>query len=251
MIFAAGLGTRLRPLTDSLPKALIPVGGKTMLERVILKLRDAGIERMVINVHHHAEKIRDFLAMHNNFGVYISISDETAMLLDTGGGVAAAAPLLLDGVDEPVLIHNADILTDFPLADMMADFGLSDRDASLLIADRKSSRALLFDGDGRMRGWCRTDGSEIRPAELVADGLDQYAFGGVHIISPRVIEALVEYAAVNRNVFSITDFYIDTCKDFNYIGWHPAGRFAWFDIGRPATLEAARMWADSADAVNH
>lgn len=92
MIFAAGLGTRLRPLTDSLPKALIPVGGKTMLERVILKLRDAGIERMVINVHHHAEKIRDFLAMHNNFGVYISISDETAMLLDTGGGSTHQKP---------------------------------------------------------------------------------------------------------------------------------------------------------------
>lgn len=251
MIFAAGLGTRLRPLTDSLPKALIPVGGKTMLERVILKLRGAGIDRIVINVHHHAEKIREFLREHDNFGVDISISDETAMLLDTGGGVAAAAPLLLEGAAEPVLIHNADILTDFPLEDMMADFGLSYSDASLLIDDRKSSRALLFDGNGRMRGWCRTDGSEIRPAELVTDGLDRYAFGGVHIISPRVIEALVEYATWRGRVFSITDFYIDTCRDFSYIGWHPAGRFAWFDIGRPATLEAARRWVETAGGVNH
>lgn len=246
MIFAAGLGTRLRPLTDRLPKALVPVGGKTMLERVILKLRDAGIDRMVINVHHHAEKIMGFLALHDNFGVDISISDERTMLLDTGGGVAAAAPLLLDGAAEAVLIHNADVLTDFPISDMMADFGRSECDASLQVDERKSSRAFLFDGGGRMRGWCRTDGSEIRPAGLVTDGLDRYAFGGVHIISPQVIEALVEYSAKQGKVFSITDFYIDTCSDLRYCKWYPPERYVWFDIGRPATLDAACRWVESA-----
>ncbi|WP_371136652.1 sugar phosphate nucleotidyltransferase, partial [uncultured Duncaniella sp.] len=117
MIFAAGLGTRLAPLTDSCPKALIEVGGKPMLRRVIERLRDAGVGEMVVNVHHHADMIRRYLE-ENDFGVRVMISDESDMLLDTGGGVARAS-ILLEG-DEPVMLYNADIFTDFPIAEMVA-----------------------------------------------------------------------------------------------------------------------------------
>lgn len=240
MIFAAGLGTRLRPLTDSTPKALIEVGGRTMLERVILKLRDAGVSRMVVNVHHHAAQVVDYLNANGGFGADISVSDETGRLLDTGGGVVHAASLLRAGGAEPVVLHNADILTDFPLGDMIAAHELTAPDATLLVARRKSSRGLLFDGCGVMGGWWRTDGSEIRPAGVNPDNFESFAFGGVHIIAPSVIDALEEYAATAGEVFSITPFYADRCRFMCFRSFMPEGEYRWFDIGRPETLRLAR-----------
>ena len=142
MIFAAGLGTRLRPLTDNMPKALVSVAGKTMLERVILKLKDAGFHDITINIHHFGSQIIDFLRANQNFGVDIHISDERGELLDTGGGIKKAR-LLLES-NEPFLIHNADILTDLDLNAFYHHHLESDADATLLTNHRKTSRYLLM-----------------------------------------------------------------------------------------------------------
>ena len=142
MIFAAGLGTRLRPLTDNMPKALVPVAGKTMLERVILKLKDASFHDITINIHHFGSQIIDFLRANQNFGVDIHISDERGELLDTGGGIKKARPLLES--NEPFLIHNADILTDLDLNAFYHHHLESDADATLLTNHRKTSRYLLM-----------------------------------------------------------------------------------------------------------
>ena len=151
MIFAAGLGTRLRPLTDNMPKALVSVAGKTMLERVILKLKDAGFHDITINIHHFGSQIIDFLRANQNFGVDIHISDERGELLDTGGGIKKARPLLES--NEPFLIHNADILTDLDLNAFYHHHLESDADATLLTNHRKTSRYLLMNQDNRLCGW--------------------------------------------------------------------------------------------------
>ena len=153
MIFAAGLGTRLTPLTDHMPKALVPVAGKPMLEHVILKLIASGFDEIVINVHHFAEQIIDFLKDKNNFGIKIWISDETEELLDTGGGIKKASSLLND----PFLVHNADILSNVDLKPLY-DFHLaSESAATLLVSPRKTVRYLLFDQTHRHCGWINKD----------------------------------------------------------------------------------------------
>ncbi len=234
MIFAAGIGSRLKPFTLSHPKALVEVGGVPMLERVILKLKAAGVGHIVVNVHHFADQIITFIKENNNFGCDILVSDERDELLDTGGGLLKAAPLFLP--DVPIVLHNADILTDFSIADMARDL---DCDARLLVSRRSSSRALYFDKDMRMRGWGNLKAGEIKPANLCTDGLNPLAFGGVHIIKPSVLGALKEYAPAK--VFSIIDFYVHACPTLCIEGYAPAdGTYRWFDVGKPETLEAAR-----------
>ncbi|MDE6174694.1 MAG: NTP transferase domain-containing protein [Duncaniella sp.] len=151
LIFAAGLGTRLGSITQTCPKALVEVGGEPMLKRVILKLKRAGIDDMVVNIHHHADMIRDYLSSNNNFGVNILLSDESNELLDTGGGLLKAKDLLV--TDSPVLLHNADILTDFNVSEMIESHRKSEADVTLLVAQRTTSRYLLFDDTLRMKGW--------------------------------------------------------------------------------------------------
>ncbi len=237
MIFAAGLGTRLRPLTDTLPKALMNVGGKPALQRVVERLKSAGICEMVVNVHHFPDKIIGFLNDNGNFGVNISVSDERNLLLDTGGGLCRALPLL--GDDEPVLLHNADIVSDFPIEEMIAAHEASGVDATLLVADRQSSRRLLFDASGRMRGWRNMTTGELRPSGISSVGLSPLAFGGVHIVSPRLFPLLDEYGRKNGDVFSITPFYIATCHVADIRAFSPRKSYRWFDIGRPESLAAA------------
>ena len=150
MIFAAGLGTRLRPLTDNMPKALVPVAGKPMLERVILKLKESGFNDITINIHHFGDQIIDFLRVHNNFGAEIHISDERDMLLDTGGGIKKARPFL-DG-NEPFLVHNADILSEVDLRSFYRHHLESKAKATLLVSERQTSRYLLFDKEHNLHG---------------------------------------------------------------------------------------------------
>ena len=146
MIFAAGLGTRLKPLTDHMPKALVPVAGKPILEHVIGKLKSSGFDEVVINVHHFADQIIDFLKAKDNFGIKIWISDETDELLDTGGGIQKAAPYF----DEPFLVHNADILSNVDLKALYDFHRTSGNDATLLVSPRKTVRYLLFDEKNRL-----------------------------------------------------------------------------------------------------
>lgn len=240
LIFAAGLGTRLKPFTLEHPKALVPVGGVPMLERVIRKLKAAGIDRMVVNVHHFADQIIGFLSANNNFGVDISVSDESGQLLDTGGGILAAREWLDAG--EPVLVHNADILTDFDISGMMRSHLEQRADATLLVAERATSRYLLFDQDLRMRGWTNVATGEVRMpclcSERSAASLRRLAFGGVHIISPSVFGALEAYAGGVR-AFPIMPFYISECGSMVIGGYMPSAPYRWHDVGKPESLAAA------------
>lgn len=238
MVFAAGLGTRLRPLTDSMPKALVEVGGVAALQRALHSIRDAGIVDVVVNVHHFPQMIRDFLHEKDNFGLNISISDESEQLLDTGGGLLRA--LEITGQDEPVLLHNADIVSDLRLEEMTECFEREQCDAMLLTSVRDSSRRLLFDADGIMHGWKNMSTGETRPDTLDDSCLEPRAFGGIHIVGPRVFPLLKDYARQNGDVFSITPFYVASCSECRIRSYTPSRPFRWFDIGRPESLAAAQ-----------
>lgn len=241
MVFAAGLGTRLYPITKSKPKALVEVGGVPMLQRVIEKLIDNRVDELVVNVHHFPDMIIDFLKIHDNFGIKIHVSDERALLLDTGGAILKAREYL-DG-DEPFIVHNADILTDFNLREMIEAHMNSKADVSLLMSKRESSRYLLLDNDMRMKGWINAKSGETKPNGICEDGLNRLAFGGVHVVSPSIFRKLDCYNNGVGEVFSITSFYIDSCGELDIRGYVPPDDYYWFDIGRPTTLEkACRMF---------
>ncbi|MBR5331940.1 MAG: nucleotidyltransferase family protein [Muribaculaceae bacterium] len=238
MIFAAGLGTRLRPLTNDRPKALVEVGGVVMLERVINRLKSHGITEIVINIHHFGEKIIDFVKENNNFGIDIHISDERDLLLDTGGGILKAQQWL-DG-DEPIIIHNADILTDFNLHKMVEQHINNNADATLLVADRKTARYFYIGENNRLNGWTNISTGEVKPADYVAPNSDKLrAFGGVHIVSPSIFSELQNYSTEPK--FSITPFYIDRCKDLKIMGYTPNEKYQWHDIGKIESIAVAEQ----------
>lgn len=237
MIFAAGVGSRLKPFTDHHPKGLVEIGDKPMLDIVILNLIRAGIERIVINIHHFGEQITAFLA-NRNFPVEILISDEREKLLDTGGGLAKAAGLFYK--DQPVLLHNADILTGMPISSFINTFETVSCDALLSTADRQSSRKLLFDRDGRLQGWENCSNGQTRPADIpnITD-LQRLAFNGIHIVSWRIIEML-QRDATEEEIFSMTPFYLNHINNLD-IRCHTTN-YNFFDVGKPQTLEQARQY---------
>ena len=238
MIFAAGLGTRLRPLTNDRPKALVEVGGVAMLERVINRLKSHGITEIVINIHHFGEKIIEFIKENNNFGINIYISDERDLLLDTGGGILKAQQWL-DG-NEPIIIHNADILTDFDLHKMVEQHINSNADATLLVADSKTARYFYIGENNRLNGWTNISTGEVKPADYIALNTDKLrAFGGVHIVSPSIFSELQNYSTEPK--FSITPFYIDRCKDLKIMGYTPNEKYQWHDIGKIESIAIAEQ----------
>lgn len=245
MIFAAGIGSRLRPITDSIPKAMVEVCGITMLQHTIMRMADADITDIVVNVHHHASKIVDFLADNAMFGLNIAVSDESAQLLDTGGGLLKAAPLL-QGADA-IVLHNADVFTDISLQRLLEKFEHEGADAMLAVRHRSSSRYLLCDDKQRMRGWINVNTGEIKPPTLKtgeADTLDKVGFCGIHVIrASSVMPQLREYADVAGRVFSMTPFYIDRCDSLDIRVDMADEQASWFDIGRPETLALARQAA--------
>ena len=207
LIFAAGLGTRLKPLTDTMPKALVPVGGVPLLERVIVKLTAAGYDDIVINVHHFAGMIRDFVAAHDNFGVKVAFSDETDLLRETGGGIRHAAPLLAG--DGPFIVHNVDILSNLDLPWFRAQHRADDL-ATILVSDRPTQRYFLFDDDGLLVGWTNLATGEIRSPYpgIDPDHCTRLAFSGIHCISPAIFPLMQEWP----EKFSIVDFYLSACR---------------------------------------
>lgn len=239
MIFAAGLGTRLRPLTDHTPKALVPIAGKTMLERVILRLKDAGFNDITINIHHFGEQIIEFLRTHNDFGATIHISDERDRLLDTGGGIKKARPFL-DG-NEPFLVHNADIICDVDLAELYRHHRESNAEATLLVSERQTSRYLLLDDDNLLHGWINKSTGETKPGDFVFQEGEyrEMAFGGIHVISPSIFRQME--SAQWEGKFSIIPFYLSVCKTTRIQGY-PLQGCHWFDIGKPETLEKAENY---------
>ena len=239
LIFAAGLGTRLRPLTNDRPKALVEVAGVTMLERVIRRVAEAGFDDITVNIHHFGQKIIDFLDEHDNFGLDIHISDERDLVLETGGGILKARQWLDD--DEPFLVHNADILTDLDLRAMYDNHCASDALATLLVKDRITQRYFVFDDAMRLQGWINKKTGEMRPQGFIhnPETMLERAFGGVHVISPRIFPLLEEEAEALGPKFSITPFYIDVCREQHINGYEPAEAYSWFDVGKPETLKEA------------
>lgn len=245
MIFAAGIGSRLKPFTNSHPKALAPVAGKPALQWAIDKFSRPDIALIVVNTHHFAEQITEYLSsagVHGN-GNYcappIAISDESDRLLDTGGGLLKAAPMLSG--TEPVWLHNADIITDFDLDDMARTFAADQAYVTLLVSDRPSARRLWFDrATRRLAGWENTATGETRPEGFLPDPATHFpaAFGGVHLIRPdRVFPLLEEYAGIAGPVFSMTPFYIWAARRLSITACVIPGPYRWFDIGTPEKLE--------------
>lgn len=233
MIFAAGLGTRLKPLTDTMPKALVPVAGKPMLEHVIGKLKASGFDEIVINVHHFAQQIISFLKEKDNFGIKIWISDESEELLDTGGGIKKAAPYF----DEPFLVHNADILSNVDLKAMYDYHLTSGNDATLLVSPRKTVRYLLFDEENRLQGWVNKDTLQTKPEGFVyqPEVQKEYAFGGIHIISPTLFNYMGDEWT---GKFPLMDFYLQTCHQAR-LGGYVKEDLQLIDIGKLDTLAKA------------
>lgn len=239
MIFAAGMGTRLKPFTLEHPKALVPVCGIPMLQRVILKLKSAGVYSMVVNVHHFSEQIVDFLKENDNFGVDIAISDESECLLETGGGLLKAKDMLIG--DEPIIVHNADILTDFDIRKMVDAHKKNNALATLLVSKRDTDRQLLLDDNMRMHCWTKLSTGQVLPESSYKADLQPWAFGGVHLLSPQIFDLLAEYADGQKSSsFSIMPFYISKCSEMVINGYSPEERYYWHDIGKPESLERAQ-----------
>lgn len=232
MLFAAGLGTRLKPLTDTMPKALVPVGGRPLLQIMLEKLISAGATEIVVNVHHFAEQIIDYVSNHQ-FDVPVKISDESDELLDTGGGLKNAAALFSD-TSEPILIHNVDVLSNADLAQFYASS--KQFDAALLVSRRETSRYLLFDNDMRLCGWTNTQTGEVRSpyGELDVSSLRRYAFSGIHLFSPRLFEDMRPFP----RRFPIIDFYLSLCAERDIRGVLNEN-LKLLDVGKTATLSQA------------
>ena len=254
MIFAAGLGTRLKPLTDTMPKALVPVGGAPLLDIIIRRLRGQGYDRFVVNIHHFSQMIIDHVAQ-QDYATLVRFSDESDQLLETGGGLKKAAPLFDDS--EPILIHNVDILDN-------VDFGwfsrqhLPEEDAVLLVSKRKTKRYLLFDNAMRLKGWINNETGEIRSPfpwlrnmELSIDEdlqvvshlspltspLNAFAFSGIHSFSPRLFSLMDQFP----ERFPIIDFYLSVCHRSMIVGL-VKNDLRLMDVGKIDTLDQAEKF---------
>lgn len=229
-ILAAGLGTRLKPLTDTMPKALVPVAGRPLLDIVRERLLDEGFDRQVVNVHHFAQQIKDHLA-----GSGVGISDETDLLRETGGALRHARPLFGDDEDR-VLVHNVDILSNANLKALMAQsLGI---DAVLLVSERQTARYLLFGDDMRLVGWTNVQTGEVRSPyrNLDVQGCVRLAFSGIHVIGRTLLDDMEQWP----ERFSIIDFYLDRCLDRRIYGYMQRN-LRLLDVGKTGALKEAEQ----------
>ena len=242
MILAAGLGTRLKPLTDSMPKALVPVGDRPLLDLNIRKLQAQGYDRFVVNIHHFAQQIVDYVAQ-QDYAPLVHFSDETEALLETGGGLKKAAPLFVD--DEPVLIHNVDILDNVDY-NWFSRQHQQEEDAVLLVSRRKTKRYLLFDNAMRLMGWKNVETGEIKsPYEYIrrtglsqhGEPLNMFAFSGIHSFSPRLFPLMDRFP----DRFSIIDFYLSVCHRSHIVGLLKDDLKV-LDVGKLDTLHDAEVF---------
>ena len=234
MIFAAGLGTRLKPITDTMPKALVPVCGQPLLYHVITKLVAAGYDDLVVNVHHFPDQIIHYLHSHD-FGVRISVSDERDFLRETGGGVRFARPLLCH--TEPFLVHNVDIVSNLDLG-WLREQHREGALATVVVSERKTQRYLLFDEEGWLKGWTNVATGEVRSPfpDIDPDRCRKLAFAGIHLMSPAIFDAFDRYGFGER--FSIVDFYLRACADYPIYAAVPKD-FTLVDVGKKETLSEA------------
>lgn len=238
MIFAAGLGTRLKPLTDTMPKALVPVCGQPLIDRVMAKVIEAGATEIVVNVHHFAEQVKVHLAK-KDWGVPVRISDESAALLDTGGGLRHAASLFSSD-ERPVLIHNVDILSNAGLRDFYQHHQTCD--AALLVSERETKRYLLFNDEGWLCGWTNTATGEVRSPykKNEAGKMRRLAFSGIHVISTRLLKEMEKWP----DAFPIMDFYLSVCAQAHIKACVQPG-LRLLDVGKTDTLHEASKWLET------
>ncbi len=234
LIFAAGLGTRLKPLTDTMPKAMVPVNGKPLVQILIEKLKSIGVTEIVINVHHFAQQIIDFVEANDSFGIDIKFSDETDMLLETGGGLKKAARLFSN--DKPILVHNVDILSN---ADLLSLYNNA-TSTTLLVSQRNTQRYLLFDKDDRLVGWTNIATGEVKSPfpeikalennsqqSTVNCQLNKYAFSGIQVFHPSLLPLMDSW----QGKFSIIDFCLSICDKVD-IKCHFDPQLQLLDVGK-------------------
>lgn len=245
MIFAAGLGTRLKPLTDTMPKALVPVGGRPLLDINIRRLMSQGYDRFVVNIHHFAQQIIDYVK-EQDYAPLVHFSDESDQLLETGGGLKKAQALFRD--DQPILIHNVDILDNVNY-DWFARQHQPDEDAVLLVSQRTTKRYLLFDNAMHLMGWKNVETGEIKsPYEYVrrtglsqhGEELNMFAFSGIHSFSPRLFPLMERFP----ERFPIIDFYLSVCHRAPIVGLVKPD-LQLMDVGKIETLDQAEKFIQS------
>lgn len=238
MIFAAGLGTRLRPLTNDKPKALVEVNGVTMLEIAVKKLKNAGVDQLIVNLHHFGEKIREFLTGKRFFDMDIRFSDEKDLLLDTGGGLKKASWFFDDGL--PFFLYNVDILTDLDLSRLLDFHKKHNPLATLAIKSRPGSRFFVWDKNYTLCGWKNFQTGEEKQSRDEFARATPFAFSGIHVIDPAIFDLMEE-----KGAFSIVDAYVRLAAKHPIKGFlHDDGY--WQDLGKPENLkkgeEAVKKW---------
>ena len=250
MIFAAGLGTRLKPLTDTLPKALVPLAGKTLLQWQIEKLQAAGITDIVINVHHFPDMIIDYLREHNNFGCNIQVSDEREALLETGGGLLKAQTLLTNNMksEEGILVCNVDILSNIDLKALQEAYNPNEMGV-VVVSDRETQRYLLFNEENRLCGWTNIATGEIKPTPnpFSKDGelnpnIKKLAFSGMQILSPRIFQHMNKIIEQKGNKFSLIDLYLTIAGTETIRAFIPEN-YRMMDVGKTNQLAEAESFA--------
>ena len=250
MIFSAGLGTRLKPLTDTTPKALIPLAGKTLLQWQIEKLKAAGITDIVVNVHHFAEQVIDYLREHDNFGCNIQVSDERDMLLETGGGLRKAQSLLTSSPDspiasEPILACNADILSNIDIPTLLKAYN-PDEMGVVVVSPRETQRYLLFDEDNRLCGWTNVATGEVRgpianSQSLIANKR-HLAFSGMQVLNPRIFGCMDKVVKEKGEKFSLIDLYVSIAEKEILRAFIPEN-YRMMDVGKIDQLSDAEAFA--------
>ena len=259
-IFAAGLGTRLKPLTDTMPKALVPLAGKPLLQWQVEKLRDAGITDIVVNVHHFPDMIIDAVRANDGWGANIRISDERDQLLDTGGGLRKAWREGLLPASEPVLACNVDILSNINLPELIHTYTSSSLlpcgglPSLLVVSERQTQRYLLFDEQNYLRGWTNIATGEIKPSSLQSQITNhklqtkRLAFSGMQILSPEVFEYMDRVASEKGDKFSLIDFYLQILNHqssiINLKAYVPDA-YKMMDVGKIDQIEEAEAFAES------
>lgn len=238
MILAAGLGTRLRPLTNKTCKAMVKLNGRPLLEHAILYLRQYGFDEIIVNVHHFGEQIIEFLKAKDNFGIRIEISDEREQLLETGGGLKKAEWFLRRS--DPFLLYNVDILTDLDLGKMLAQHLQNKATVTLACRVRYSSRNLLFSPEGRLQGWRNNRTGEVKPNKAILPYSVPYAFSGISIMRPVIFEYMQE-----KSKFSIVDTWLNIAAK-QAIHLHQHDESLWMDLGTIERLESAAFLLSNA-----
>lgn len=230
MIFAAGLGTRLQPLTNSIPKALVPFNNKPLLQHLIEKLVVEGFDKIIINTHHFSEQLIDFINIKNSFGIHISISDETGTLLDTGGGLIKASWFFDDG--KPFLVHNVDVVSNIDFSSLLKFHIENNAIATLAVRDRKTSRYLHFDDNNVLSGWENIKTGE-RLGHFNQEITRRFAFSGIHVIDPKIFKLINE-----EGKFSIINVYLNLANENKIVGFDHSEDL-WMDVGNLTNLKKA------------